>query len=182
MALCLWLGQTSTCWVLWRTRNSGVIWENVLFFLLRTLLSCSCRSCPGCIRGAREGHEGSVPLLLKSLAPPICVYLNTNERNVPVLLEAHCGRRQGCLPVPGSQKQSCQFCLTCAHSWARQDPKCFPYVSLCEVSYGHGADGATHAVLGQGNSNHMPGGESRQIWFFKRQKISKWQLPIWARD
>lgn len=60
---------------------------------------------------------------------------------------------------------------------ARQGPKCFPYVSLCEVSYGHGADGATHAVLGQGNSNHMPGGESRQIWFSKRQKNKQVATP-----
>lgn len=167
--------------LLWRTKNSGVVWEN--FLLLFSTLSClaHARAAQSVSKELMKDIWKVSPSFWKALASPICVYLDANEWNAPVLLEAHCGRRRGCLPVPGSQKQNCQFHLTCPHSWARQGPKCFPYVSLCEVSYGHGADRATHAVLGQGNSNHMPGGESRQIWFSKRQKISKWQLPIWAR-
>lgn len=134
-AVCLRFGTTETASsLLWRTKDSGVVWE--LFLLPISTLSCLAHERPAqeYIRGSHKRHLESVLSCRKAMASSFCVYLNANEWNVPVLLEAYYGRRLGCLPVPGSRKQSCQSNLTYSCSWARQGPRCFPYINRCQVS------------------------------------------------
>ena len=113
-------------------------------------------------------QSGFVFFLMKEMYPP--------------LLEMPSGRRQALCLHSSSWEWGCWLHLTCPHSWDWHSSKCFPCLNLCEVSCGPSAAWAPVAVTGQDNLNHMPGGESRRVWFPHRQEVNKWLLLIFIVD
>ena len=130
----------------------------------------------------RTFGDGFLLLLKNAVTLSIWICFLSNEGNVSPLLEMPSGRRQALCLHSGSWEWGCWLHPTCPHGWDRHSSKCFPCLNLCEVSCGPSAAWAPVAVTGQDNLNHMPGGESRRVWFPHRQEVSKWLLLIFIVD